>query len=242
MDKVVVIRRVNVMLGYGKTVHIGSQMTVNGKAYAAHRDCGGNRATERYSETTEAVTCKRCLKALAARNEVLDVAEAEAYEEQAQRDVAVQRSGRRSVSPVPLTAGRSDIQLLGRSVSHEEAAQRVADFGKTRAARALRALAGQVTEAVAEAVEDTSRDARQDVQTAGILPQQAWSGDLLWSSLNDGRTWTTLQGDVWTLTAHRGEDGLRGWYLTGPAVDGRVRVGTLLSASMARAEELMAWI
>jgi hypothetical protein len=58
-------RRVNVTLGGGKAVHLGSAMTVNGREYAASPDCGGNRATERYRETSMNVTCRRCLKLLA---------------------------------------------------------------------------------------------------------------------------------------------------------------------------------
>jgi hypothetical protein len=81
--------RVNVTLGHGKAVHAGTALTVKGTKYAASPDCGGNRATERYYETNQPVTCRRCLKALAARAEMLAAAEAEAYAEAAERSVVV---------------------------------------------------------------------------------------------------------------------------------------------------------
>jgi hypothetical protein len=58
--------RVNVTMGGGRAVHVGSTVTVNGKTYAASPDCGGNRATESYRQTSLAVTCRKCLKLLAA--------------------------------------------------------------------------------------------------------------------------------------------------------------------------------
>jgi hypothetical protein len=65
MDQNTSTRRVNVTLGAGKAVHLGSALTVNGIEYKASPDCGGNRATERYTETKRDVTCRRCLKLLA---------------------------------------------------------------------------------------------------------------------------------------------------------------------------------
>ncbi|AMD42815.1 hypothetical protein SEA_XKCD426_74 [Streptomyces phage Xkcd426] len=61
--------RVNVTLGGGKAVHTGHRMAVEGREYAATPECGGNRASERYRETTAEVTCKKCLKLLAAEAE-----------------------------------------------------------------------------------------------------------------------------------------------------------------------------
>lgn len=64
--------RVNVTLGGGKAVHTGLRVVQDGVTYKATAECGGNKAGERYRETTAEVTCKRCLKLLAA------LAEAEA--------------------------------------------------------------------------------------------------------------------------------------------------------------------
>jgi hypothetical protein len=115
---IIVTRRVNVTLGSGKAVHAGRAATVNGIKYTASPDCGGNRAGERYRQTTFKVTCKRCIKATAARAEMLADAETEAYAEQAERNQRAyeldqtrdlvrhmaRRSGRMAVPPVPLTA------------------------------------------------------------------------------------------------------------------------------------------
>lgn len=64
--------RVNVTLGGGKAVHTGLRVVQDGVTYKATPECGGNKAGERYRETEAEVTCKKCLKLLAA------LAEAEA--------------------------------------------------------------------------------------------------------------------------------------------------------------------
>jgi hypothetical protein len=231
-------RRVNVTLGSGKAVHAGSALTVKDRTYAASPDCGGNRATERYYETKQDVTCRRCLKAMAARDAVLAEAEAEAYEEQAFRDqrAAELHMTRDLVRHMARRTGRTDIQPQ-RTPTVEEATQLVADFGKTRAARALRSLAGQVTSAAAVAAE---RGATADVRPAAGT-DSFWSGDLLWATLDGGRSYTCQHYGRWTLEAFHGDQGRHGWYLTGPGVDGAVRVGHLLSKSAMRAEELISW-
>lgn len=61
--------RVSVTLGGGKAVHTGLRIVQNGSTYAAAPECGGNKASERYRETTAEVTCKKCLKFLAAEAE-----------------------------------------------------------------------------------------------------------------------------------------------------------------------------
>ncbi|MFF1812398.1 hypothetical protein ACFVXW_25355 [Streptomyces sp. NPDC058251] len=53
----------NITLGGGKAVHVELKPV---PGYQSTPDCGGNRASERYMNTTEAVTCKRCLKIIAA--------------------------------------------------------------------------------------------------------------------------------------------------------------------------------
>ena len=78
-------RRVNVTLGSGRAVHLGSALTVDGVAYTASPICGGNRAAERYFETGREATCKRCIRALGVEQAA---AEEAAYAEQAQRDQA----------------------------------------------------------------------------------------------------------------------------------------------------------
>jgi hypothetical protein len=86
--------RTNVTLGHGKAVHAGTAMTVKGVKYAAVPDCGGNRAAERYYGTGQDVTCRRCLKALAARAAMLAAAETEAYAELADRDEQAQQAAK----------------------------------------------------------------------------------------------------------------------------------------------------
>lgn len=192
-DGATISRRVNVTMGWGKAVHAGTALIVKGTAYAASPDCGGNRATERYRETTQDVTCKRCLKVLAARAEMLAAAEAEAY------------------------------------------------FDRSPAAAALRSLAGQVTGAVEEAVHGTQLNAKADLRHGRTSGDFFWSGDLLWRTDDRGRSYECQHYGTWKLMSYLGENGKRGWYLSGPGVDLEVRVGTLLTASAMRAEELISW-
>jgi hypothetical protein len=73
-----ITRRVNVTLG--GAVHAGTQITVNGKTYAANPVCGGNHGSARYKITTRGVSCKNCVKAEVARAAEIAPAEVEAYE------------------------------------------------------------------------------------------------------------------------------------------------------------------
>jgi len=56
----------NITLGNGKAVHAAYRDGVRNPA------CGGNRATDRYQGTDADVTCKRCLKLVAAQEEAAD--------------------------------------------------------------------------------------------------------------------------------------------------------------------------
>lgn len=58
----------NISLGSGKAVHLAHVSTVTGETMN-FPECGGNRASERYRKTTREVTCKNCLKWLAAEAE-----------------------------------------------------------------------------------------------------------------------------------------------------------------------------
>jgi hypothetical protein len=157
-DGATIRTRTNVTLGGGKAVHAGTALTVKGVKYAASPDCGGNRATERYRETAMSVTCRRCLKATAARAAELAAAEAEAYTEQADRDERARQAAkaRELTAHVARRSGRTDIKPL-RQATPAEARKAVQDFGKTRAAAALRALVGQVVDTVAEVTAPVAR-------------------------------------------------------------------------------------
>lgn len=59
---------INITLGSGKAVHTARYF----EGYASTPECGGNRAAEGYSETKQDVTCKKCLKLIAAREAAAD--------------------------------------------------------------------------------------------------------------------------------------------------------------------------
>jgi hypothetical protein len=66
----------NLTLGPGKVVHL-AHVTIDGET-TSRPECGGNRASERYRTTTREVTCKNCIKWMAA--EVIEIPEAQPVE------------------------------------------------------------------------------------------------------------------------------------------------------------------
>lgn len=91
---------INVTLGSGKAVHTARYF----EGYASTPECGGNRAAEGYSETKQDVTCKKCIKLIAAREAAAEEAEMDAAHEFATEVGAELCEIAESVAPVHVFA------------------------------------------------------------------------------------------------------------------------------------------
>lgn len=107
----------NVTLGSGKAVHASVEI----EGYLPWPQCGGNKSGERYSTTKHEVTCKKCLKKMAARAEAAERTAYYAGLAEAQDDVMSQAEA--AVEAAETEAWIDKVLALIEEVDAEKAAE-----------------------------------------------------------------------------------------------------------------------